>query len=60
MPAKRTYHELAALRPGGALGGAIAHGEKATRTLPRDPAMRAVLEELGERPERLGPPKSHG
>ena len=58
MTAKRTYREIAARRPGGALGAAIARGEKAARTLPREPASRAALEALGERPERLGPPRT--
>ena len=58
MAAKRTYREIAGRRPGGALGAAIARGEKASRTLPRDPQSRAALEALGERPERLGP-RSH-
>jgi hypothetical protein len=54
--AKRSYREIAARRrPGGALGAAIARGEKAARTVPRDPVAREALESLGERPERLGP-----
>ena len=52
MAAKRTYREIAARRPGGALGAAIARGEKASRTLPRDAQSRAALEALGDRPER--------
>jgi hypothetical protein len=56
MATKRTYREIASRRPGGALGAAIARGEKAARTLARDPKSRAALQALGERPERLGPP----
>jgi hypothetical protein len=59
MAVKRTYQELAALRPGGALGAAIARGENATRTLPRNPVTREILQELGERQERVGPPKAN-
>jgi len=55
MATKRTYRDIAARRPGGALGAAIARGEKAARMLPRDPESRAALEALGERQERLGP-----
>jgi hypothetical protein len=58
MAIKRSYSETAARRPGGVLGAAIARGEKAARTLPRDPASREALESLGERPERLGPSRS--
>jgi hypothetical protein len=58
MAAKRSYSEIAARRPGGALGAAITRGEKAARTLPRDPKSRAALQALGERPERLGPPRT--
>jgi hypothetical protein len=58
MTAKRSYCEIAARRPGGALGAAIARGEKSARTLPSDPASREVLKELGERPERIGPPRT--
>lgn len=56
MAAIRSYREIAANRPDGAIGAAIAEAEKAPRTLPRDPAKRELLKELGERPERLGPP----
>jgi hypothetical protein len=58
MPPRRTYQEIKARRPGGALGAAISEGEKLPRTLPRDPASRELLKELGERPERLGPPRA--
>lgn len=58
MAAKRSYSEIAAHRPGGAVGAAIARGEKAARTLSRDPASCAALKSLGERPERLGPLRS--
>lgn len=58
MPPRRTYQEIKARRPGGALGAAISEGEKPPRTLPRDPASRESLKELGERPERLGPPRA--
>jgi hypothetical protein len=60
MAGKRSFREIAARRPGGALGAAIARGQKAARTLPRDPESRATLEALGERPERLGPPRTTG
>ncbi len=56
MAATRSYQEIAAKRPGGAIGAAIEAAEKAPRTLPRDPDSRQALIEVGERPERLGPP----
>jgi outer membrane protein assembly factor BamD (BamD/ComL family) len=58
MAAKRSYRETAARRPGGALGAAINRGEKAARTLPRDPASREALKTLGENAERLGPARA--
>jgi hypothetical protein len=56
MAPKRSWWEIRANRPGGAIGAAIEAAEKAPRTLPRDPASREALVAMGERPERLGPP----
>jgi hypothetical protein len=58
MAAVRSYRETAARQPGGAVAAAIDRAEKAPRTLPRDPASREALKSVGERPERLGPPRS--
>ncbi len=57
MAAVRSYRETAARRPGGAIAAAIEEAENAPRTLPRDPASREALKSVGERPERLGPPR---
>jgi hypothetical protein len=57
MAALRSYRETATRRPGGAIAAAIDEAEKAPRTLPRDPASREALKSVGERPERLGPPR---
>ena len=58
MARLRSYAESAERRRAmrGPLADFIARGEAMPRTLPRDPASRDVLIELGERPERLGPP----
>jgi hypothetical protein len=58
MVAVRSYRETAVRRPGGAIAAAIEQAEKAPRTLPRDPASREALKSVGERPERLGPPRT--
>jgi hypothetical protein len=59
MSPRRSYREIASRpRPGGTLGAIIDAAEKMPRTLPRDPASREALESVGERPERLGPPRT--
>lgn len=55
MAARRSYAQIAARRPAGSLGAAIAQGEQMSRTLSRRAESRAVLKSLQERPERIGP-----
>lgn len=53
-----SFNESAAWRRSltGTLADVVARGESAPRTLPRTEPKRTILQELGERPERLGPP----